>query len=684
MKNKNILLIAVAVSVAVVALGIFFYLQGPPLNRPFGEQPFGGQPFSGTPAGGQPPGGQASGNYPGMNPGMPQQSEFPPKLASVAEVAPAPGSFKAVQLGNIEITYFDTITLPGNWEYSTDIYLTLKNKGGSSEAIEFTKAADLIKGFPQWAWMFFEFQKSAATLAPGEEREIHYFISNEGEGEFNFSIDFWKTGSPSEKATATIKIVSKRDVRLETSSAVYGIIKDSSGNPVSGADIRISAYNGREGFSGRTGQDGKYVIPVPAAEDVKKLFGERKLPYRSLDFFITIDDGRYSYFYKDGLTPNRTEPYRLDIALSPAPKNLSLKLKWEKQVEEYYGFFWVYADSGWQRIAAQQAKHTPELNKPTHAYMFDATGNQLWTYGTGNECWGFDMLADGTVAMGCHDGKIYVVEKDGTLRWSHDSGTAMIREVGFSQDGKYLVGGPAEQGYDASLFDAATGNILKSMGTDDMWLRNSKFYADGKKFVLGKSSGYVDAYDVSGNELWSLIMGEFPMFLGIGGNDVTYASGKSRSLYAIDVSGNVKWTHRIPDHSGGAGAVSADGSRIAIGTGGGWIYLFDGSGNLLWRVKTDGESIGHNAIAITADGKYVVAGTAPQNTVVVFDEKGNKVWSYNVKPSPNAILDEKYAGIGYKVSLGTQEGVMNAAISPDASKIAVAYGDNFVRMFGSG
>ncbi|MBU3957685.1 MAG: PQQ-binding-like beta-propeller repeat protein [Nanoarchaeota archaeon] len=670
MKNKNLFLTAAAVSVAVVALGIFFvyFLQGPPLNMPFGGQPLGGQ---------------ANGNYPGTGQVMPQQSDFPPKLGNAAEVAPAPGAFKAAQLGNIEITYFDTITLPGNWEYSTDIYLTLKNNGNSSETIEFTKVNDIISGFPQWAWQFFEFQKNAATLAPGDEKEIHYFISNEGEGEFSFTIDFWKTGSPSEKASATIKIASKTDARLEPSGAVYGIVNDGSGNPVSGADVSVFAYNGRERFSGITGQDGKYAILVPAIDDVKKLFGERKLPYNSLDYFLAVDDSRYSYFYKDGIYPNRTEPYRLDVTLSPPPKNLSLKLKWEKQVEEYYGFFWVYADGGWQRIAAQQAKHSPELNKPARTYMFDANGSRLWTYETGNECWGFDMLADGTAAMGCHDGKIYVVEKNGTLRWVHDSG-AMVREVGFSHDGKYLVGGPAEPGYDASLFDAAGGEILESVGADDMWLRNSKFYADDKKFVAGKSSGYVAAYDISGNELWSIMMGEFPMFMDIGGNDVVYASGKSRSLYAIDVSGNVKWKYRIPDHSGGAGAISADGSRIAIGTGGGWVYLFDGSGKLLWRVKTDGESIGHNAIAITADGKYVVAGTAPQNTVFVFDEKGNKVWSYNIKPSPNPILDEKYAGIGYKTSRGTQEGVMNAIISADASKIAVAYGDNFVRMFESG
>lgn len=672
MRNKNLLLPAVAIiSVATIILAIFFIYVSPisPFERTFGERPFGGQ---------------ANVNSPGMGQQMPQQSEFPPKLGSVTEIAPAAGSYKTVQIGNIEITYFDTITLPGNWEYSTDIYLTLRNSGGAQETVEFTKAKDILNTFPQWAWQFFEFQKSTATLAPNEEREIHYFLSNEGEGEFNFSIDFWKTGIPSEKATATIKIVSRRDARLELSSAVYGIVKDSGGNPVSGADVGVVSYNGRERFIGKTGQDGKYSIYVPAAEDVKKLFGGRKLPYKSLNYFIAVDDSRYSYFYRDGISPNRTEPYRFDIVLSPPPKNLSLKMKWEKQVEEYYGFFWVYADSGWQHIAAQQAKHPPELNKPTHTYMFDASGNQLWTYGTGGECWGFDMLPDGTVSMGCHDGKIYVVEKNGTLRWSHDAGaTTTVREVGFSHDGKYLVGGPAERGYDASLFDAASGNILKSFGTDDLWLRNSKFYADDKRFVVGKSSGYLSAYDISGNELWSLIMGEFPMFMGIGSNDVTYASGKSRSLYAIGASGNVKWKYRIPDHSGGSGAVSADGSRIAIGTGGGWVYLFDGSGNLLWRVKTDGESIGHNAIAITADGKYVVAGSAPQSTVFVFDENGSKVWTYNVKPSPNPILDEKYAGIGYKASRSTQEGVMNAAVSADASKIAVAYGDNFVRMFES-
>jgi len=668
MKNQKFLFVGV-IAVVAVAIILAFFLRGPP-------QGYEGQPFGGMPGG--PENGGPGG--PNMGPGSPggTPSEFPPTLRVVAEATAPAGEYKTLTLGNVEITYFDTITLPGNWEYSTDIYLTLKNKGTSSETVEFTKAKDVMATFPQWAWQFFEFQSSSMTLAAGEEKDVHYFLSNEGEGEFSFNIDFWK--SSSEKVTATIKVVSVRDVRLEESSAVYGVVKDSSGKPLSGIQVRVNSYNARQGYTGMTDGKGQYVIYLPAVSDIKTIFGSRKLAYKSLNYFITVDDASYSYFYKDSIEPTRNEPYRFDIKLNPAPSKLSFKLKWEKQVEEYYGFFWVYADSNWQKIAAQQAKHSPELNKPTHTYMFDAAGNQLWTYPTGNECWGFDMQDDGTVAMGCHDKKIYVVEKDGKLRWSYDAG-GMVRNVELSHNGKYLVSGPPAAGIDAALFDAVTGNVLKKFGADDQWLRNSKFYPDDTKFVVGKSSGYMAAYDISGNELWTYNMGEFPMFMDIDSNGVTYASGKSRTLYAFDIYGKVKWQYRIADHSGGAGAISADGSRIAIGTGSGWVYFFDSLGNLLWRAKTDGESIGHNAIAITADGKYVVVGSAPQNTMFVFDEKGNKVFSYSVKPSPNSILDEKYEGIGYKVSRGTQEGVMNAAISADASKVAVAYGDNFVRMF---
>ncbi len=117
--------------------------------------------------------------------------------------------------------------------------------------------------------------------------------------------------------------------------------------------------------------------------------------------------------------------------------------------------------------------------------------------------------------------------------------------------------------------------------------------------------------------------------------------------------------------------MTPDGNRIAIGTVGGMVYLFDNAGNLLWKRQTggvgeQGGTVGHNAIAISPDGKWVVVGTAPGNCVIVYNENGTVAW--------------KSCEQAQKIT-GLLEGVTNVQISPDNSKIVASYGDNYIRMF---
>jgi WD40 repeat protein len=162
------------------------------------------------------------------------------------------------------------------------------------------------------------------------------------------------------------------------------------------------------------------------------------------------------------------------------------------------------------------------------------------------------------------------------------------------------------------------------------------------------------------------------MFLAVDQNKNTFAAGKSRTLFSFDSSGNLRWKHRIPDHVVTAGSATPDGSRIALGTVGGMVYLFDNNGNVLWKRNTgdvgeQGGTVGHNAIAISPDGKKIVAGTAPGNCVIAYNEKGTLIWKgcSNVE----------------KTSSDMMEGVTNVQISGSKDKIIAAYGDNYIREF---
>ncbi|MEK6946190.1 MAG: hypothetical protein AABX32_01155, partial [Nanoarchaeota archaeon] len=80
--------------------------------------------------------------------------------------------------------------------------------------------------------------------------------------------------------------------------------------------------------------------------------------------------------------------------------------------------------------------------------------------------------------------------------------------------------------------------------------------------------------------------------------------------------------------------------------------------------------MGHNAVAISNDGKRIVIGGAPSNCVMVYNEKGTLLWK-----GCNKIAD---------VPKDMMPGINSVQISDDKAKIIAAYGDNYVREFTGG
>ncbi len=102
------------------------------------------------------------------------------------------------------------------------------------------------------------------------------------------------------------------------------------------------------------------------------------------------------------------------------------------------------------------------------------------------------------------------------------------------------------------------------------------------------------------------------------------------------------------------------------------VYLFDGSGNVLWKrsIAVSGKPadfVGHNAVAISDDGKRIVVGSAPGNCIFVYNESGTNVW-------------EKCIDYG-TIQSDLIPGVTNVQISSDKTKIIASYGDNYIREF---
>jgi outer membrane protein assembly factor BamB len=650
----------------------------------------GSNETGGTPWGGKPGG---EGGMPAGGPGAGQGFDTAPLDASKPlQGPPVAGENRTLKLGNIDVSYYSVAAAYPMLSMGADFYIHASNAGASAETFSIAQAGQT----PSWNLHFFAFHPSNITLQPGESRSLHYFASLDAEGQFDMRFDLWQGAGKSDNVTATATFYggTQQDSKLAFDSAVYGYVRDAAtGRPVQDAQVEVTLFSGRESSRATTDSEGRYAVTVASIEAIRAFFGKQDTSYSSFNYSaIVLADG-YEYSYTAGIAPARGERLEVDVKLQPATAKPAYKLAWERNVSDYYGFFWAVADSGWTRVVASQAKHPPEIGKATNFYLFDAnTGAQLWAYPTGNECWGIDISRDGTtVAAGCSDNYVYVVNAaDGTLRWKSDGG-GMDREVELSHDGTLLVTGPAKAAdgsgaYDFALFNATDGTIVRGFSGQDNWLRNAKFTADDTRFVVGLSGGYVAMYDTaSGSKIWENYVGEFPLFLAVDASGNTYATGKGRTLFSFDAAGKTRWSMRMPDHTAGTGAITPDGSRVAAGTVGAWVYYIDGAdGRVLWRARPNSggvESTGHNGVSISADGRYVAVGYGPDNRLIVYNEHGSAVFDTTAAANTDPILDAKWATVGTTSSISSQRAVMCTYTSSDGSRIIAAYGDDYVRAF---
>ena len=614
---------------------------------------------------------------------------------------PIEGETKTLELGNLEITYYNKVYSNSLIFLGGDLIIKVKNTGESNETVYSETSGEI----PSWNMHFFSFQNNTNTIKPDEAKEYHYFASLDSGGQFDLDFSFWQNQDKSDKVTATISFYCENS-RLEfpSTAQIYGGVYDKETNkPIEDAEVVCYYYTGREkAWSERSSEQGNYFLTIPSAEDITSFFGNQDVYYDSLGFFIFVEHDGYEYYYEDGFNLDRGEQYKFDIYLKPLDTKTDYTVDWEEKVEDYYGFFWLNVDDNWNRLFATQAKHPPELvyengeYYQTNIYMFDVSnGEKLWSYPTNSECWGSDITSNGNYcAAGSHDQTTYLINSDdGTLKWSANSG-GMNREVEFSNDNTLLLAGPAESSgtnYDFALYRVADGSIQKGFDYGD-WLRNSRFTYDDSEFVVGMGGGQLAMYETSsGDMLWEHFIGEFPLFLEIDDDKNVYATGKGRTLFSYDKNGDIRWSTRIPDHTLTSGTISTDGSYLVLGSVGSWIYYIDSdTGEIIWRTrqavhseKVDEEisTVGHNAVSISKDGEYIAVGGGPANHLTVLNTKGTKIFEHTSELNDDSILNDKWASIGAGASEGTQKGIMCTVISENGERIIAGYGDNYVRSF---
>ena len=144
---------------------------------------------------------------------------------------------------------------------------------------------------------------------------------------------------------------------------------------------------------------------------------------------------------------------------------------------------------------------------------------------------------------------------------------------------------------------------------------------------------------------------------------ITYQHGLGwwdKVILYCRVEGSWLWVYTVGQSGTGAVSISADAQHIAVSSGAfGWdeeceIRLYNKEGELLWRHEIPGRFLGEpHSVAISADGRYIVAGDEYGDEVSLLNYKGEVVWSYRTGIIEGVSISED----GSYVLAGSRDGI---------------------------
>lgn len=639
---------------------------------------------------------------------------------SYSSAAVGPGTYpiqlpadspRSLTLGSITISTYSPVTVTP-FENGTNLYFDVRNNGTQRRTVEFTSWDELLQARPPWIGHLFRLfgletrGPIAVTVNPGETVVLEFYASKDGGGgepvqatlPFRFRVvEDSLQGSLEVTVIADDRIM---DLYRTQTASIEGRITDAAGKPIPGAIVSVDTLGLRLFGVATTDANGRYRIGVISATDLRTILGPRRLPYRSLDYYLTVEADGYTMAYRDGIAPATNQAATVDVTLQARVPQSGYRLAGELATDGKLAYWWIrFAGANNDRVVAIQGQHPPVDPQGGHVIAVDLAGRQLWRVPTGGECWGLDVSPDGRlIAVGCHDSNVYVITQDGVLRYKQALGdrpdpswpTSLVSDVRFSRDGSKLLvdGGGGQGGF--TVLDAQTGQFLwrsksSSMNTTAQTAYKSRWSSDGQRVVAG-GNGPIAMFSADGAVLWERQMGESPLWLEIDDAYNVYAAGKSRDLFSWDKDGKLRWRYRLAHTSNEAWlGISADASFMLLPTFNGILQTLDSAGNVLWQRRAGAPTpamaadpraligTGHNALSMTPGAERIALGTRDWQAQV-YARDGTLLWQHVAAMRPDFQGDNPD-------SHGHYTGTTAVAISPDGKYVAAGYADSVIRIF---
>ncbi len=250
----------------------------------------------------------------------------------------------------------------------------------------------------------------------------------------------------------------------------------------------------------------------------------------------------------------------------------------------------------------------------------DSLGNEKWTYKAGGSMiFGVTISDDDSVLyQGCWDKNVYAINaSDGTVKWKYLTYGCVSYPVTIATDGTIVVGGgDAHCGSDSLIYGLNTNGTLKwKYKTSSLRNGSPAIGPDGYIYVASGPTLYV--LDNDGNLKWSVgsindeIAGIITPAIS---SDTAIVLGTSKGLIT-SINGTThasNWTYQTDDDPNQSGFYGVIGFPVVDNKGTTYVgavdynvYALDKSGNVKWSYLTGGR-ISEASPALGADGTLYI------------------------------------------------------------------------------
>lgn len=319
-------------------------------------------------------------------------------------------------------------------------------------------------------------------------------------------------------------------------------------------------------------------------------------------------------------------------------------------------------------------------------------GAVKWTFETGEGIESSPTIGeDGTIFFGSHDGYLYALNPDGTLKWKfkpaepiYDEGgwkhySAIVSSPTIASDGTVYIIAPDDYFYAVKdgkekwrfplKWDAINFWTSASIGTDGTIYVGSARADMGDKLVAG-----FYALTPDGKEKWHYEINSGVTSTPVIAKDGTiYVNGNILKktaedttaggyLFALAQDGKLKWKFKMQDWVETSPSLGDDGT-VYTGSKEGRVYAINPDGTLRWAFSAN-DGIG-GAPAIGKDGTIYVGSW--DNNFYALNPDGTERWSYEVEPGFETIGASAAIGSDGTIYFGTTKGFFYA-LNPDGTK----------------